>query len=174
MGSTICSLWPLTTSVDVEYQDASAFFNSSFPSFINNTRVGNETSAPWLGQFAADIFLQGVVGQGQSTAGSSLGDVIRGFVGGPDGSQVNTDLVPRVLEAYVRGVLEFSITVSPHSVWVLMALKLIPRMTALAYCVQLVKQQALPGFRERNTRKSPEAIEWDLCHRNHRMVATDK
>lgn len=115
MGSTICSLWPLTTSVDVEYQDASSFFNSSFPSFINSTRVWNETSAPWLGQFAADIFLQGVVGQGQSTAGSSLGDVIRGFVVGPDGTQVNTALVPRVLEAYVRGVLEFSITVSFRS-----------------------------------------------------------
>ncbi|KAJ2933710.1 hypothetical protein H1R20_g3347, partial [Candolleomyces eurysporus] len=110
MGNTICSLWPLTTSVDVEYQDASSFFNSSFPSFINHTRVTNETSAPWLGQFATDIFLQGVVGEGQSTAGSSLGDVIRGFVVGPDGSQVDQALVPRVLEAYVRGVLEFSVT----------------------------------------------------------------
>ncbi|RXW23932.1 hypothetical protein EST38_g1917 [Candolleomyces aberdarensis] len=110
MNSTICSVWPTTTFVDVHYQDTSALFNSSFPSLINGTRSWREKPAPWLGSFATDLFIRGVVEQGQSTRGSAVGDVIRSFVGPPDAAQLDSTLVPQVLEAYIRGVLEFSLT----------------------------------------------------------------
>lgn len=115
MNSTICSVWPLTTFVDVGYHDSLGSFNSSLPSFINNTRAWREQPSPWLGQFAVDMFLRGVVSQGQSTRGSAVGDVVRGFAGtgvpGEDLTQ-HADKVPKILEAYVRGVMEFSVTVS--------------------------------------------------------------
>lgn len=113
MNSTICSVWPLTTFVDVDYHDSLGSFNSSLPSFINNTRAWREQPSPWLGQFAVDMFLRGVVSQGQSTRGSAVGDVVRGFAGtgvpGEDLTQ-HADKVPKILEAYVRGVMEFSVT----------------------------------------------------------------
>ncbi|KAF5330000.1 hypothetical protein D9611_010398 [Ephemerocybe angulata] len=113
MGSSICSVWPLTTSLDVDYQDTLGSFNSSLPSFINSTREWNKKPSPWLGQFAVDMFLRGVVSQGQSTRGSAVGDVVSEFVGtGVAGEDLtkSADKVPRVLEAYVRGVMEFSVT----------------------------------------------------------------
>lgn len=112
MNSTICSIRPTTSFVDVHYQDTSALFNSSFPSLINGTRSWREAPAPWLGSFAVDLFIRGVVDQGQSTRGSAVGDVVRSFAGPVDTAQLDATLVPKVLEAYIRGVLEFSLTVS--------------------------------------------------------------
>jgi len=112
MGSTLCTVRPVVNLVDVHYQDSSSLFNSSFPSLINNTRSWNMTESRWLGQFVLDIFNRGIINQGQNSQGSTVGDVVRGIVGSLSTGPPDATHVPRILEAYIRGVMEFSVTVS--------------------------------------------------------------
>jgi len=110
MGTTVCSLWPTSIMVNTSYNEAATFFNSSFPSFINASAPWNAADAPWVGQFTVDMFLSALA-LAQSTAGNTVGDTVAAFLDQvPAGNGTEADTVSRILEAYVRGVLEFSVT----------------------------------------------------------------
>lgn len=106
INTTICSISPRLTKIIVDYNDATKFFNSSFPSFINGSRPWGATDAPWVGEFTLSMLLRSLV-IGQSLTGNSVGDTVASFLAALPPSP---DLLNNVLSEYVRGVLEFSVT----------------------------------------------------------------
>jgi len=105
INTTICSIWPEVNLVDIDYNDNTILFNSSFPSFINGSQSWGGEPAPWLGEFALSVFLKGLH-VGQSTTGNAMGDTVLSFLSTKNDSETLTN----ILEQYVRGVLELSIT----------------------------------------------------------------
>ena len=125
INTTICSISPRLTKIIVDYNDATKFFNSSYPSFINGSRPWGATDAPWVGEFTLSMLLRSLV-IGQSLTGNSVGDTVASFLTAlpPSPDLLNNVLVSfrwhvfqkivkRFFQSeYVRGVLEFSVTVS--------------------------------------------------------------
>ncbi|KDR80028.1 hypothetical protein GALMADRAFT_222940 [Galerina marginata CBS 339.88] len=106
INTTVCNISPQLTTLHVDYSDATKFFNSSFPSFVNGSQPWDVIDAPWVGEYALSILLRGL-NVGQSTTGNSVGDTLSSFVAiiPPYADALND-----VLESYVRGVMEFSVT----------------------------------------------------------------
>ncbi|CAA7267201.1 unnamed protein product [Cyclocybe aegerita] len=104
--TTVCSVWPLLDLVNVDYDDNTFVFNSSFPSFINGSIPWSYDEAPWIGDFALSVFLRGLR-VGQSTTGNSMGDTVLTFL---SSVQNDPDALSQILAEYTRGVLELSVT----------------------------------------------------------------
>ena len=79
INTTICSISPRLTKIIVDYNDATKFFNSSYPSFINGSRPWGATDAPWVGEFTLSMLLRSLV-IGQSLTGNSVGDTVASFL----------------------------------------------------------------------------------------------
>lgn len=78
-GTVICSVFPKITNITVDYSINSKLFNSTSPNFLNSSHpVISSMDAPWLGDFATNIFLQGLY-VGQGIVGNSMGDSILAF-----------------------------------------------------------------------------------------------
>lgn len=104
-GTVICSVFPKITNITVDYSINSKLFNSTSPNFLNSSHpVISSMDAPWLGDFATNIFLQGLY-VGQGIVGNSMGDSILAFWEAlPNPAQVANE----VIADYLRGVLELS------------------------------------------------------------------
>lgn len=104
-GTVICSVFPKITTIAVDYSVNSKLFNSTSPNFLNSSHpVISSMDAPWLGDFATGIFLQGLY-VGQGILGNSMGDSILAFWQAlPDPVQFANE----VMADYIRGVLELS------------------------------------------------------------------
>lgn len=98
MNTTVCLVSPLVTSIDIDYNDATKLFNSSFPSFVNGSDSWGAADAPWVGEYTTSIFLRGL-NVAQSTIGNSVGDTISSFVSSipPYPELLNDILVSEVL-----------------------------------------------------------------------------
>ncbi|KAJ3516018.1 hypothetical protein NLJ89_g1392 [Agrocybe chaxingu] len=104
--TTVCSIWPLLDLVNVDYDDNTFVFNSSFPSFVNGSVPWSYAEAPWIGNFALSVFLRGLR-VGQSTTGNSMGDTVLTFL---SSVQNDPNALSQILAEYTRGVLELSVT----------------------------------------------------------------
>jgi len=78
-GTVICSVFPKITTIAVDYSINSKLPNSTSPNFLNSSHpVISSMDAPWLGDFATDIFLRGLY-VGQGIVGNSMGDSLLAF-----------------------------------------------------------------------------------------------
>ena len=100
-GTVICSVFPKITTIAVDYSVNSKLFNSTSPNFLNSSHpVISSTDAPWLGDFAASIFLQGLY-VGQGIVGNSMGDSILAFWEVlPNPTQVANEVMVSCLRRY--------------------------------------------------------------------------
>lgn len=103
--TVICSVFPKITTVTVDYSINSKLSNSTSPNFLNSSQpVISSMDAPWLGDFANNIFIEGLT-VGQGILGNSMGDSILAFWQAlPNPAQVANE----VIADYIRGVLELS------------------------------------------------------------------
>ncbi|KDR69960.1 hypothetical protein GALMADRAFT_128086 [Galerina marginata CBS 339.88] len=105
LGTVICSIFPQVTTVTVDYSVNSKLSGSTSPNFLNSTYpVISAVDAPWLGDFAVDLFLRGLY-VGQGIVGNSMGDSILAFW---ESLSNSTETANEVLAEYVRGVIELS------------------------------------------------------------------
>jgi hypothetical protein len=79
INTTVCSIAPEVTTLNVDYNDATKFFNSSFPSFVNGSQYWGAVDAPWVGEYALSILIRGLQ-VGQSTSGNAMGDTLSSFL----------------------------------------------------------------------------------------------
>ena len=79
LNTTVCTIAPQVTTLNVDYNDATKFFNSSFPSFVNGSEHWGAIDAPWVGEYALSILLRGLQ-VGQSTTGNAMGDTLSSFL----------------------------------------------------------------------------------------------
>lgn len=97
--TTICSVYPQVHALTIDYNDNSKLFNSTVPNFINGTAPLDGEDAPWLGDFALSVFLEGL-NVGQSRTRNAMGDTILSFMSEltlPNG----TDVLSDVLVSYI-------------------------------------------------------------------------
>ncbi|KAF8159957.1 hypothetical protein B0H34DRAFT_674230 [Crassisporium funariophilum] len=105
LGTVICSIFPQVTTVKVDYSVNSKLAGSSSPNFLNSSHpITSSVDAPWLGDFAVDLFLRGLY-VGQGIVGNSMGDNILAFW---ESLPNTTETANEVLAEYVRGVIELS------------------------------------------------------------------
>lgn len=95
--------------MDVSYADTSALYNTSTPSFLKVSEARDATPAQWLGDFAVNVFLRGIK-IAQTTTVNSMGDTVITFMRSVSTAN-GEDAQNAVLEQYIRGVLELSVTV---------------------------------------------------------------
>ena len=100
-GTVICSVFPKITTIAVDYSINSKLFNSTSPNFLNSSQpVISSKDAPWLGDFATGIFLQGLY-VGQGILGNSMGDSILAFWQAlPDPAQFANEVIVSCLRRY--------------------------------------------------------------------------
>lgn len=79
INTTVCNIAPQVTTLNVDYNDATQFFNSSFPSFVNGSESWGAVDAPWIGEYAVSILARGLQ-VGQSTSGNAMGDTLSSFL----------------------------------------------------------------------------------------------
>ena len=79
INTTVCNIAPQVTTLNVDYSDATQFFNSSFPSFVNGSQPWGAIDAPWIGEYAVSILARGLQ-VGQSTVGNGMGDTLSSFL----------------------------------------------------------------------------------------------
>ncbi|KAF8903273.1 hypothetical protein CPB84DRAFT_1823935, partial [Gymnopilus junonius] len=97
---------PQVTSININYNDATNLFNSTFPSFVNGSESWNAVDAPWVGEYSTSIFLRGLV-MARSTVGNNVGNTVSSFLAS---IPAYPSLFINILEQYIRGVMEFSVT----------------------------------------------------------------
>ncbi|KDR80027.1 hypothetical protein GALMADRAFT_136589 [Galerina marginata CBS 339.88] len=106
INTTICTVSPQVTTINIDYNDATQLFNSSFPSFVNGSESWGAFDAPWVGEYTTSIFLRGL-SVAQSTTGNNFGDTISSFT---TSVPPYPNLLNDILQQYIRGVMEFSVT----------------------------------------------------------------
>ncbi|KDR80026.1 hypothetical protein GALMADRAFT_265230 [Galerina marginata CBS 339.88] len=106
MNTTVCTVSPKVNSINIDYNDATQLFNSSFPRFVNGSESWGAVDAPWVGEYTTSIFLRGL-DIAQSPTGNNIGDMISSFVATVP---AYPNLLNDVLQHYIRGVMEFSVT----------------------------------------------------------------
>ncbi|KIM46986.1 hypothetical protein M413DRAFT_422590 [Hebeloma cylindrosporum] len=79
INTTVCNIAPQVTTLNVDYNDAAQFFNSSFPSFVNGSQAWDAIDAPWIGEYAVSILARALQ-VGQSTVGNGMGDTLSSFL----------------------------------------------------------------------------------------------
>lgn len=93
--TTICSIYPKVHALTIDYNDNSKLFNSTIPNFINGTEPPEGEDAPWLGDFALSVFLEGL-NVGQSRTRNAMGDTILSFISEltlPNSTDVLSDVI---------------------------------------------------------------------------------
>ncbi|PPR07656.1 hypothetical protein CVT24_003834, partial [Panaeolus cyanescens] len=60
IGTTACGIFPELHTLDVHYSDDAKLFNATFPNVVNASEPWNRQDAPWLGDFAIDVFRRGL------------------------------------------------------------------------------------------------------------------
>lgn len=79
IGTTVCSIFPEIHTLDVEYSNDAKLLNATFPNVVNASEPWNRQDAPWLGDFAIDVFRRGLQVD-QTTTGNAMGDTVMSFL----------------------------------------------------------------------------------------------
>ncbi|KAF8214249.1 hypothetical protein K438DRAFT_1956335 [Mycena galopus ATCC 62051] len=108
MGTTVCTVVPKITNVEVSYSDV-----------INITTLPGDTIANIAGAPALAVLttLSNMVFFSQSTVSNSMGDRLRSLAIEQDGDSFSRNTTLRATEEFIRGVTEWSASVFRACLW---------------------------------------------------------